>query len=306
MNLLLPIVDENHVDSEFMIRPVSLTRLKPFLYRPDPVDEMVPPSKILSPRDYGCFYRDERRAFYGDYPITRFYPLEMHEKIFNENEEDKEGLIRVKSLSETSAAAPSKVCVLSGDKLNIAVNWILPPSRVDRAAVQGGLVPDADIHECVENLLTMRSDLYSKFWLSHSLAVDVDDDFRIRAFTKDASDLKNLRQQLWQPSNLPEASRLYFREHFKLALSYYLAGGDVRKGNDASTPAQNNFMNEVGVGRNTPPDEAKYTQYENRWQEPMGIEILSTIWPLSELPSMAQEVVRGDSLEDSMTGLALK
>lgn len=56
-NLLFRIVDEEHVVSDLMIRPVSLTRMKPFLYRPDPVDEMVPLSRILPPGDYGYFYR---------------------------------------------------------------------------------------------------------------------------------------------------------------------------------------------------------------------------------------------------------
>ncbi|EPS99961.1 hypothetical protein FOMPIDRAFT_1050056 [Fomitopsis schrenkii] len=283
--------------------------MKPFLYRPDPVDEMVPLSRILPPGDYGYFYRDENESFYEEYPFTTMYPLRIaskyREKMLSENQEDKEALINC--LSSGIFAPLSHVCVLSGvgsDHKDVKANWILPPSKADWAPTHGpatGMDP-----ECVENLLAMRSDLY-KLWLSYSLAVDVDDGLRIRMFTKEASNLSDLRQQLyWHSPDLPEKSRVFFREHLKLALSLHLAGGDNRKGIDASTPGQEDSMQSLGVSKDSPPNEANFIQNNNKWQKPMGIEILSTMWPLSELPSIAREVVRGNSLENAMTGLAMK
>ena len=50
-------VEEKEINSELMIQPVKLKRIRPFVYRPTKVDDMMALDAIIPPGDYGCYFR---------------------------------------------------------------------------------------------------------------------------------------------------------------------------------------------------------------------------------------------------------
>lgn len=73
----------------------------------------------------------------------------------------------------------------------------------------------------------------------------------------------------------------------------------------AIDPAHGEFLKELGVDAENPPDEENLILNKVKWRMPAGLELLSTKWPLETLPIIARKEVLGHDLEGSMTGLAL-
>ena len=98
--------------------------------------------------------------------------------------------------------------------------------------------------------------------------------------------MKGLPAKVPHPSDICEESLLFFREHFRLAFSMHIAGGDIRSRLDITPTKEYQFMEAMKVDEDHPPSEEDYIRNRSQWQSMLGLELLSILWPLEDLPEV--------------------
>ena len=66
----------------------------------------------------------------------------------------------------------------------------------------------------------------------------------------------------------------------------HIAGGDIRSCLDITPMKEEEFMEAMKVDEDHPPSEENYIRNRSQWQSMLGLELLSILWPLEDLPEV--------------------
>ncbi|KAH9909438.1 uncharacterized protein B0H18DRAFT_1074164 [Fomitopsis serialis] len=269
------------------VKHVSWRRDGPLNFHPEPL-ETVPISNVLGPGDYGCFYIDERSFFAMPFPFNPSYSvvsLEEKKQIFSTMEPTPGSIeslelynVPIKLRDQVSARDGGK-CIFTGSESGtspVDVHWMYPPGMVRYVTTVAGersLLPEIEYFQGINNLATMRGDIY-KLWHSNAFSVDVDDGYRVRIF--DAAAIGSGLPSCLGTIPAGATSDDFFREHFCHTLCVHFVGGDITA--DYSHRQVQEFLEEMGLdefdGEATIED---INLEDERWQTVIGQEILEDV-----------------------------
>ncbi|KAI0746470.1 hypothetical protein C8Q80DRAFT_1175250 [Daedaleopsis nitida] len=214
----------------------------------EPLDDM---SKAVCPGEYGCFYETGSEDTQAGSIRQACGSMQQVIEILK-----RDGYI--KSLPKTPQREAEQEhgteCIFSRTS-DVELCWVFPPCLADGISnnqwLSDGhgtvdLERNSDSFKVAGNVVPMRSDLY-QLWKNNEFSVDIYDNFKVRTFTKRASDsFQDLPEYISKPEG--NGTDIFLREHFRWTLKTRFAGGDISE-DKANDVGENDEMGENAEGQ---------------------------------------------------------
>ncbi|EIW54341.1 uncharacterized protein TRAVEDRAFT_52050 [Trametes versicolor FP-101664 SS1] len=205
---------------EMVIKKVRLRQLGPFLYQALPRSEHpLDRSVVIEPQEIYGFFHPDPKVYLHSLPLYGLYYRETLKAGIQAQEE-----------IETSTPVPQWFLDMYFPNFASAISRPLKIEDLWKTEVKC-ILPfgerphssDSDPSFTSDgNVVPMRGDVY-ELWLGNMFSVDVDDDYRIRTFSRAAA-------KIGFPDKLVDPDKrwaTFFREHMRYTISVAFFGGDL-------------------------------------------------------------------------------